>query len=247
MRLLYLIPGWMSRTTAGGEELGRRLEFLRGAAGAGTEIDAWDVEGGPASIESMYEEYLSIPGALQRVQEAARVGIQGIILGCYGDPGVDAARELVRIPVVGPGEASMLFAAALGHRFSILTVLDTILHPLRRLAREVGVDGKLASVRAVGIPVLELSQDRGTTYERMLEVGRLARDVDGADTLVLGCMTMAFLNEDRRLSEALGIPVVNPVHAALRLLEAQVMMGLAHSARAYPTPPKLAAMEAGAG
>ncbi len=241
MKILYLIPGWMSRTPAGHEEMARREAFLRRAARPETIVEVWDVEGGPSSIESMYEEYLSVPGALRRIEEAARGSFDGIILGCYGDPGVDAARELVSIPVAGPGEASMLFAAALGHRFSIVTVLDSVVHPLRRLARDVGVDGKLASVRAVNIPVLDLARDPQTTFQRMLEAGRLARDVDGADSLALGCMTMAFLNEDRKLADALGIPVVNPVHAALELIEAFVSMGIAHSKRAFPFPPKLRA------
>jgi allantoin racemase len=244
MRILYLIPGWMSKTEGGRHEMARRGQFLRQSAQTESVVDVWDVEGGPSSIESMYEEYLSVPGALGRIQEAAAAGYAGVILGCFGDPGVDAARELVTIPVVGPGEAGMLFAASLGHRFSIVTILDSVIHPLRRLARDVGVDSKLASVRAVNIPVLELARDRTGTFERMLEAGRLARDVDGADTLVLGCMTMAFLGEHRALGEALGIPVVNPVHAALRLVESLVAMGLAHSKRAFPTPPKMVAPEA---
>ena len=244
MRILYLIPGWMSRTDGGRQEMTRRAAFLQRVARPEVSVDVWDVEGGPSSIESMYEEYLSVPGALGRIQEAASTGYQGVILGCFGDPGVDAARELVTIPVVGPGEAAMLFAASLGHRFSIVTILDSVVHPLRRLARDVGVEAKLGSVRAVNIPVLELMHDRKGTFERMLEAGRLARDVDGADTLVLGCMTMAFLGEDRALGEALGIPVVNPVHASLELVEALVGMRLAHSKRAFPVPPKMAAPEA---
>lgn len=244
MRVLYLIPGWMSRTEAGQQEMQRRLRFLQRETHPHTQVEVWDVQGGPSSIESMYEEYLSVPGALDRIQEASRAGFDGIILGCYGDPGVDAARELVSIPVVGPGEASMLFAASLGHRFSILTILDSVIHPLRRLAHDVGVDGKLASVRAVNIPVLNLAKDPESTYQRMLEAGRLALDIDGADTLVLGCMTMAFLDEHRRLSGALGVPVVNPVQAALRLVESLVSMGLAHSKRAFPVPPKMAPTEA---
>jgi len=241
MRILYLIPGWMSRTPAGEAEMRRRLEFLRRHASPGVDVDVWDVRGGPSSIESAYEEYLSVPGALERLTEAARAGFDGVILGCFGDPGVDAARELVSIPVIGPGEAAMLIAASLGHRFTIVTILDSVIQPLRRLAWSAGVEAKLTSVRSVNIPVLELARDRETTYTRMLEAGRLARDVDGADTLVLGCMTMAFLNEHEKLAQALGIPVVNPVQASLKFVEALCAMGIAHSKRAYPVPPKLAA------
>lgn len=244
MRILYLIPGWMSRTDAGRQEMTRRAQFLQQAAHPQASVEVWDVEGGPSSIESMYEEYLAVPGALARIQEAASAGYDGVVLGCFGDPGVDAARELVSIPVVGPGEAGMLFAASLGHRFSIVTILDSVIHPLRRLARDVGVETKLASVRAVNIPVLELAHDRKGTFDRMLEAGEMARDIDAADTLVLGCMTMAFLGEHRELGKALGIPVVNPVQASLKLVESLVAMGLAHSKRAFPVPPKMAAPEA---
>ncbi len=234
----------MSQTDAGRQELQRRQNFLKQAAGPMTQVDVWDVEGGPASIESITEEYLSVPGALARAQEAARNGVDGIILGCFGDPGVDAARELLTIPVVGPGEASMLFAASLGHRFSVITILDSVIHPLRRLARDVGIESKLASIRAIDTPVLALARQREETYLRMRRAAQDALDADGAEVIVLGCMTMAFLGDHRRLAEEVGVPVVNPVQAALKLVEAQVAMELAHSKRAYPYPPKTVPLEA---
>lgn len=135
----------------------------------------------------------------------------------------------------------MLFACALGHRFSIITVLDSIIHPLRRLAWETGVSPKLASVRSVGIPVLELYQDRQRLFNRVVEVGRTCIEADGADTLVLGCMTMAFAGQHRDLERVLGVPVINPAYAALKLAEALASVGVAHSKLAFPLPPKLAA------
>ena len=140
------------------------------------------------------------------------------------------------MPIVGPGEAAMLFAASLGHRFAIVTVLDAIVQPLRRLAWSVGVLDKLAAVRAIGVPVLELYRDLDATAE----VGKRTIEEDGADTVILGCMTMAFAERHRELAAALGVPVVSPVHAALKLAEALVGAGLSHSKRAYPVPPKLA-------
>ena len=69
------------------------------------------------------------------------------------------------MPIVGPGEAAMLLAASLGHRFAIVTVLDAIVQPLRRLAWSVGVLDKLAAVRAIGVPVLELYRDLDATAD----------------------------------------------------------------------------------
>ena len=240
MQLVYVIPGPMSRGPLGPAELERRGWVLRRAAFPGTEVDVVDVPSGPLSIESAYEEYLSVPATLDAIRDLEGRGYDGAIVGCFGDPGVDAARELVRMPVVGPGEAAMLFAASLGHPFAIVTVLDSIVQPLRRLAWSTGVLDKLAAVRSVDIPVLQLYRDLDRTFDRMAQVGRRCIEQDGADTLILGCMTMAFAERHRDLEEVLGVPVISPAHASLKLLEALVGCGLRHSKRAYPMPPKLA-------
>jgi len=239
MKVLYILPGSLSKTELGTREIERRRAVLRRLAAPGTEVDVVDVPDGPSSIESAYEEYLSVPGTLARVQQAARAGYAGAIIGCFGDPGLDAARELVEMPVVGPAEASMLMACTLGHRFSVVTVLESVVPSLRHLARRVGVGEKLASVRAVDIPVLDLAKDREHSIGRMIALGRRAVDEDGADALALGCMSMGFLEAHQTIAAACGVPVVNPVSAALKLLEALIGAGLAHSKRAYPMPPKL--------
>jgi allantoin racemase len=239
MRGLYLIPGWMTRRDGGAEELARRRATVQRVAGADWTMDAWEVTGGPASIESAYEEYLSVPGAIERLVEAERAGFDGVVLGCFGDPGVDAMREMVDIPVMGPGEASMLMAASLGHRFSVVTVLASVVPLLERLAWQVGVDRKLASVRSIEVPVLELGRDPNETFRRMVEEGQAARDHDRADVIIMGCMSMAFQDRQTDMAARLGIPVVNPVHAGVKMMQALCDLGLRHSRKAYPTPPKL--------
>jgi allantoin racemase len=221
--LLYILPGSLSRSELGTREIDRRLAILQRLAAPGTEVSITDVPDGPRSIESAYEEYLSVPGTLLKVQEAERSGLDAAIVGCFGDPGVDAARELVEMLVIGPAEASMLFACSLGHRFSVITVLESV----------------VASVRAVDIPVLELNKDRARSVARMIALARRAVAEDGADALVLGCMSMGFLEAHAEISAEAGVPVVNPVYAALRMAEALHGAGLRHSKRAYPLPPKL--------
>jgi allantoin racemase len=243
MRVLYILPGSLSRTELGPREVDRRRAVLQRLAAPGTDVDIVDVPNGPSSIESAYEEYLSVPGTLVHVQDAARKGYAGAIIGCFGDPGLDAARELVEMPVVGPAEASMLLACTLGHRFSVVTVLESVVPSLRLLAHRVGVSEKLASVRAVDIPVLELAKDRERSINRMIALGRRAVAEDGADTLALGCMSMGFLEAHQIIASEVGVPVVNPVYAALKMLEALLGAGLRHSKRAYPLPPKLGRLQ----
>jgi allantoin racemase len=216
-----------------------REQALQAFVGPGTRVEARPHGKGPASIESMWEEYLSVPGLLESVVELEREGFDAVVPGCFGDPGIDGARELVRIPVLGPGATSMLVAANLGHRFSIVTVLENVVRPLENLARLTGIESKLASVRQIGIPVLELNRDPAFTFGRLLEVCRETIERDRADVLVLGCGTLSFRAGEAQ--DALGVPVVNPLQVTLKMAELLVSSGLSHSKRSHPIPPKLAA------
>jgi allantoin racemase len=133
----------------------------------------------------------------------------------------------------------MLVAANLGHRFGVVTVLESVIRPLENLATLTGVASKLASVRQIGIPVLELNRDRDATFERLIEVSRQSIEQDRADVLVLGCGTLSFRAAE--LQEIIGVPVINPLQVALRTAEMLVACGLSHSKRSHPTPPKLLA------
>jgi allantoin racemase len=191
---------------------------------------------GPVSIESMYEEMLLGPGLIELAVEAEEDGVDAIVPGCFGDPGIDAMREVVTIPVVAPGATSMLLAMNLGHRFSIITVINSIVRPLENLALLVGASAKLASVRTIGVPVLSLNTDPDATFERLVDASREALERDRADVLVLGCGTLSFRADE--LQERLGVPVLNPLRVALRTAEMLVAMGVSHSKRSHPWPPK---------
>src|SRR3954447_12694552 len=169
-----------------------RQAALQPFVGPGVTVEARRPADGPASIESMWEEYLSVPGLMQLAVALEREGFDAIVPGCFGDPGIDGIREVVTIPVVGPGVPSMLVAANLGHRFGIVTVLENIVRPLENLALLAGVERKLASVRQIGIPVLALNGDREATFRQLVKVSRRSIEDDGADVLVLGCGTLSF-------------------------------------------------------
>lgn len=241
MKIAYVVPGPMSKGPMGATEVKRRERLLNQWAFEGTTAQVVDVETGPSSIESAYEEMLAIPATLDLIRDCERDGFDAAIIGCFGDPGLEAARELVRMPVIGPAESSMLLAASLGHKFSILTIYDSLIAGQEHLAHKAGVAAKLASVRATNIAVLDLMQDRAATLDRLIEVSRACVKQDRADSILLGCMTMSFLDLAETVSAEVGVPVINAGKAALKLAETQVSMGLTHSATAFAPPPKLAA------
>ena len=65
----------------------------RVAAAAGTEIVAVTSRTGPASIEGYYDEALAVPGLLAEIIEAEDIA-DAIIIACFDDTGLDAARSL---------------------------------------------------------------------------------------------------------------------------------------------------------
>jgi allantoin racemase len=225
-------------STRGRAELERRERLLRSWAAPDVEVDVVDTETGPASIESAYEEHLSVPAAVEALREAEDEGIEAAIVGCFDDPGVDALRELAtRTLVLGPGSAAMHAASLVGMQFGIVTVPNPT--AVRKLVLTERLDRRLVGIGLVQTPVLELADDVDATVTAMREVGAdlVAR---GADTLVLGCMSMAFLDVDVELGAALGVPVVNPAKVALGVAAAFVRASLMPSRLAFPPPPKLA-------
>ncbi len=237
MHLTYFIPGPLSRGPLGRHELDRRRRCLERHAAPGTAVAVRDWHAGPDSIESSAEECLAIPGLLEAAPQLEAGGTNAIIVGCFGDPGLSGAREVATVPVIGPGQASGHLAAQLGLRFGVLTVVEEVVPAIRRQMRGHGLDAFLAGVRAVEVPVLELRQRRDEVMGALEEAGR-ALVAGGADALVLGCMTMGFLDVARDLQRELGVPVVNPVVAALKTAEAMVVSGVAPSRTAYPVPRK---------
>lgn len=236
MKIVYLVPGLMPD-----EECRRREGMLRAWAAPGTQVDVAAVDEGPFSIESQYEEYLSVPATARLAVRKEREGYDAAIVGCAGDPGLEAIRELTRnMAVFGPGATSFLAAAMLGNRFAVLTPEGEMTQSNQLLAIRAGVRDKLAGSVSMGLPVLSMMDDRDATLKRMLEASRRAVSEMGADTLVIGCMTLAFLDFSGELEQATGLPVVNPASSTLKITEAMVACGLAPSKAAFPLPPKMA-------
>lgn len=238
-RIAYVIPTPMQLTSLGVQEIDRRAEKLRQWCAVGSEVSVHTLNTGPASIESMYEEYLAIPHIADVVSQLALDGYDAAVIGCFGDPGLDGLREITDMFVAGPASSSIALATTLGHRFSIVTVTSSIVPALRRLTWELGSLDALASIRHIETSVLEVNRDHDAALKGLLVEARRAIDDDGADSLVLGCMSMGFLDVAEYMTQELGVPVINPVKAGLKFAETTLSLGLSHSRHAYERPPKM--------
>lgn len=231
MRILYQLTSPMDRTMGTGE-IARRRSVLQGAASHGTEVACWPVADGPASIEGAADAALVVPEMLRLVPRWEQEGFDAVVVGCFSDPGLDALRERAGIPILGPGAASLHLAAQHGTRISILSPSGRSPGRVAARLRALGLADLFASVRGVGATVMDLAEQRPGAFGRIVEAGRRCLDQDGADVIVLGCMSMAFLpGVAHDLQTELGCPVVNPVLAGLKTAETTVALGLGATVR----------------
>jgi len=197
------------------------------AAASGTEIIAVSPEAGPVSIEGHYDEAISALGVLDEVRRGEAAGCDGYIIACFGDPGLLAAREIARGPVIGIAEAAMHVASLIATGFSIVTTLPRTRVLSEHLVSAYGMTSKCRSVRPTALAVLDLEQKGSNARRIIVEECRRAIAEDHADCLLLGCAGMADLATE--ITEAVGVPVVDGVAAAVKLVECLIGLGLATS------------------
>lgn len=217
------------------------LKEFKALARPDVQIEVVSLSKGPASIESRYDEDLAKPGILEQVKKAEEDGVDAVIINCFGEPGLHSAREIVSIPVIGPFQASMLLASSLGQTISIVTVLKSVVPLIEEKARMLGVKSRIASVRAIEVPVLELEKERAKVQSALLNESKKATMEDKADVIVLGCTGLVGMAKELQNSlkkEGFDVPVVDPALASLKLAEILVDLGISHSKLAYPIPPE---------
>ncbi|HUN92594.1 MAG TPA: aspartate/glutamate racemase family protein [Burkholderiaceae bacterium] len=215
----------------------------RAAASSGVAIDAVNPAHGPVSIEGHYDEAVAAVGLLQEVRRGETEGADGYVIACFGDPGLDAAREIARGPVVGIAEAAFRFATYVATGFSVVTTLGRTVVIAEHLLHRYGVERHCRKVRACEVAVLELEDPRCDAYARILAECRAALAEDRSGAIVLGCAGMADLCH--RLAVELQVPVIDGVAAAVATVEALVRTGVSTSKRgdyALPRPKPYAGM-----
>lgn len=153
--------------------------------------------------------------AAEVVELARRRGgaYDAMIVGCFSDPGLAAARQVVSIPVVGLLEASLAYAAGRGLRYSIVSSEgESDVKLFNQCAAAYGQAALLASVRWLDCGILPALDERGPHLEQTIST---CFDQDGAELVIMGCAAFAGIRE--RLPEALGRRVIDGVAQAIEL------------------------------
>lgn len=227
MKLLLVNPNTSTAMTAG------IAAAARAVAAPGTEVIAVQPSFGPLSIEGHFDEAVAAAGVAEQMRHAP--AHDAAVIACFGDPGLDAAREATSAPVLGIAEAAFHAASFLATGFSVVTTMQRTCVIAERLVLRYGFERTCRGIHGTEIPVLALE---ACGEETVAQIERCARDAlahDRSGAIVLGCAGMATLCQT--LQQRLQVPVVDGVAAAVKFAEGLAALGLRTSKRGdYATP-----------
>jgi allantoin racemase len=230
MKLLLVNPNTSAAMTDG------MAAQARTVAAPGTSIVGRQPSFGPVSIEGFFDEAFGAAGVAEVVKLAAPEGFDAVVIACFGDPGLDAARELTPAPVLGIAEAAFHAASMVATGFSIVTTMTRTCVIAERLVQRYGFERTCRGIHGTDIAVLALEHCGEDTIAQIEAAARAALARDRSEAIVLGCGGMAALCAT--LQQRLGVPVIDGVSAAVKFAESLVALGL-HTAKVGDYAPPL--------
>ena len=178
----------------------------------GPEIVCVSLTQGPFGIESQADvESVKMP--LRNIVYD-RKDIDAFVIACYSDPGLQVCREATDRPVFGIQECGVLAAMAQGDLFGVIALQARSVRRHLLYLRQMGVIGRFAKERAANLSVEECANGT-TTFDKICTVAQQLRNEDHADTVILGCAGMT--SHRSSLESKIGIPVIDPVQAAVSM------------------------------
>tara|TARA_Y100000588_G_C14183866_1_gene894943 strand:+ start:56 stop:706 length:651 start_codon:yes stop_codon:yes gene_type:complete len=207
-RILVINPNSTQAVTDAIDEALIPLRF-----GNGPTIDCETLHTGPPGIETMahVSQVITPLSDLMTDQENST---DAFVIACYSDPGLVQARKTIKTPVFGIAESSMLYALTRGNLLGVISLFPNSAERHSRYVAQLGLTERVAGDLPVYLGVVEL-QDSDRAYNKLRAVGRTLIHKNRADILLLGCAGMARYRKN--LEADLGVPVVDPTHAAVTM------------------------------
>jgi allantoin racemase len=240
MRIRIVNPNTTTAFTEGCLAVGR------GVAAQGTEISATNPATGVPSVECHLDEAVATLGIIEAMTAGEAEGVDAYVIACFGDTGLDAAREVARGPVIGMSEAAVYAAAMIAPVFSIITLPSRTRVFSERVLQHAGLAHRCGPVRAINVGVGDCEEHSDLVFQAFVEEARRAIADDHAEAIILGCAGLEGLAEPLRA--ALGVPIVEGVAAGVKMAEGLISLGLSTSkAGGWGFPPAYSRAAAKAG
>lgn len=203
--------------------LGRLQEHLEQISAADTIVTVGGLSPADRAVHPVSELRCSVQ-VLDRLCAAEEDGFDAVIIGHFQDPGIDAARAMLDIPVIGLGEASMLHSLQLGRRFGLITIDPVYFEWHREQAVRLGIAERLVGIEALcaSPETLVAAFDDSAAYRALREAfvaGARKLAQAGAEVVLSAGGLFALLSAEERRFLVGNAVVLNPIPVALRAAE----------------------------
>ncbi|TMA85151.1 MAG: hypothetical protein E6J74_33350 [Deltaproteobacteria bacterium] len=218
------------------EEDERRRQAVLKCASPGTEIGFCVIKATFFRRSNSQVNSLSAgPLVAEVAQKAETDGYDALVPFGTLDAGVELARNLVRIPIVGAGQSVLHLGAQLSSRLGVIAYEDKSIPFMRKQMHAWRVADSVVAIRGIGIPLPESTKSRGAMRERFIKVARDLIDNHDAEIIVpMGVTMVPVQYSPQEFEEELGVPVMDALKTSIQTAEMMVRMGLTHSTKTYP-------------
>jgi allantoin racemase len=215
-RIYIINPNSNSSVTAGIDAALAPLRLIHGP-----ELCCVTLADGPPGVQTQSDvDHAAL--SVQRFALNHKAQAAAFVIACFSDPGLHMLRDIPGVISLGINESAVLTALTLGQSFGVIAILSASIPRHARIWGAMGVQSRFAGEQAIGRSVAELA-DQDATLRAMISAGRRLRDEKGANVLIMGCAGMASYHA--ALTDAVGLPVVEPTQAAVAMALGRVRLG----------------------
>lgn len=169
--------------------------------------------------------YFNCVDILKCMVKAEQDGYDAVIGICWLDPAIDAAKQLLDIPVIGPAKTSMHFACLVGDKIAVVTSDDRFIPDMNRLIKNYNMSNNMIqpkSVRSLTLATKDIldciTNNHLPIIEDFINVCKTCIE-DGADVIIIGCGIIAPIISTSGIRYVNNVPILDPVLISIKIAE----------------------------
>ncbi|HZT06724.1 MAG TPA: aspartate/glutamate racemase family protein [Chloroflexota bacterium] len=246
MRIMFLNQS--PRNPRGDAVHERTQALLRGYASPGTELDLCypdEFEGarvmramGAQSVLTGLHHAMATAALIRKTVWAQDSGYDAVIQSNTFDPGVEAGRLAVRIPVIGILRTALHVATNLADKVGITVPLAGHVPYTWRIIRSYGMQDFVTDIRPVEMYGEDMDARKDQLFRAAVDtMTALVAETNPQCIIPLGGALIPYVVSPSDLQREVGIPVLNTKAIAIGFAEMCVRNGMSHSPVTYPSAP----------
>jgi allantoin racemase len=178
---------------------------------------------------------LQTPAIIRKIVWAEKNGYDAVVQSNTFDPGVEAARHTVRIPVIGVFRTALHMATVLSNSIAIIVPLEDHIAYAWQIVHSYGMQGFVKDIAAIGLYDETAEKRIDAIFARATEVMRATIKTSSAGCIIpLGGAVIPTLVSPKDLEREVGVAVLNTKAIGIRFAEMCVQLGMTQSAVNYP-------------